>query len=332
MQKTAISALVVMCFITPSSGLWAKSRTRSRAKPQVKVADEKIELIQQGIDRLMNGDPDSAISFFQQAQKQAPEWPVGYLMEADATWWKIYYRTSNLIDPDVFDVVSTYSTPYDNHFEEMVETTIAKSRAMRKKGQGKEVAAGYLYEGMAYALEGRLSGLRARDLATARAGKKMRNLLLEALQRDPSLTDAYLGLGIYNYFVDTLPTIIKLLRFLIALPGGDRQEGLKQLNDVAERGTFAKPEAKFYLAKDYTRKTEGQYSKALHLFQELSEAYPQNPLWKMLVGSVYIRMGQQQTGENYYEKALQMSAGSSSEAFKAIHEQAHHSLDRMHGR
>lgn len=330
MRKTAISALVALTLIMPNGRGWAKNRSRTRAKPQARATEDKVELVQQGIDRLMNGDPDSAIELFKHVQSMAPDWPVGYLLEADATWWKIYYRTSNLIDPDVFDVVSTYSTPYDNHFQEMVDTTIAKSKVMRK--QGKEIASSYLYEGMAYALDGRLSGLRAKDLATARAGKKMRSLLLEALQRDPNLTDAYLGLGIYNYFVDTLPTIIKLLRFLIALPGGDRVEGLKQLNEVAEKGTLAKPEAKFYLAKDYTRKSEGQYAKALGLFQELSNQYPQNPLWKMLVGSVYIRMGQRQTGENYYEKSLQMSAGSKSEAFQAIHNQAHDVLDRMHGR
>jgi len=38
---------------------------------------------------LMNGQADEAIKTFQQVQQQDPDSAVGYLLEADATWWKI---------------------------------------------------------------------------------------------------------------------------------------------------------------------------------------------------------------------------------------------------
>jgi tetratricopeptide (TPR) repeat protein len=281
-----------------------------------------------GLYLLMDGDPDAAIAVFKHVESEAPDSPLGFLLDADANWWKIYYLSANLVDPDVFDVVYMDSTPFDPHFEDLVQLAIRKSRAMIQRQQ--DVARSYLVEGMAYGLEARFQGLHDRDLPTARAGKKMRSLLMTALRMDPNLTDADLGLGIYNYFVDTLPTIIKMLRFLIALPGGDRTLGLEQLQTAAEKGDFTRPEAKFYLAKDFTRRNEMQWDKALTLFGELSKEYPDNQLWVLLQGSVQIRLGHKQAGEALYRRALAVTAGQHSLASQAIHRQTIKALARMH--
>jgi Iml2/Tetratricopeptide repeat protein 39 len=281
-----------------------------------------------GLYLLMDGNPDGAIAVFKQVQSEAPDSPVGFLLDADATWWKIYYMSANLVDPDVFDVVYMDSTPFDPHFESLVQQTISKSRAMIQNDQ--DNPRGCLDEGMAYALEARFQGLHDRDLPTARAGKKMRILLMKAVAMDPSLTDAYLGLGIYNYFVDTLPTIIKLLKFLIALPGGNRQLGLEQMRKAAEQGDFTRPEAQFYLAKDYTRRDEMQWDKALELFQKLGKEFPDNQLWILLQGSVQIRLGRQQEGETMYRKVLAATAGKDDMVDESIHRQTVQALARMH--
>ncbi|MGH9455882.1 MAG: hypothetical protein ACRD2O_18150 [Terriglobia bacterium] len=281
-----------------------------------------------GLHLLMDGDPDAAIVVFKQLETQAPNSPVGFLLDADATWWKIYYLSANLVDPDVFDVVYMDSTPFDSHFERLVQQTIGKSKTMIQNRQ--DLPRSYLNEGMAYALEARFQGLHDRDLPTARAGKKMRALLMTAVRMDPDLTDAYLGLGIYNYFVATLPTIIKLLRFLIALPGGNRVLGLQQLQTAAEKGDFTRPEAQFYLAKDYSRRSEMQFGKALALFQQLAKEFPHNQLWVLLQGSVQIRLDRKPEGETLYRQALASTAGKHSVADRSIHRQAVKALARMH--
>lgn len=286
------------------------------------------EIARRGLDLLMNGDPDGALRFFYQIRREDPQSPLGYLLEADATWWKIYFATGNLIDPDVFDVVSSPTTPYDAHFESLVQAAISQSEARIRQGQ--DVARNHLYQGMAYALEGRLTALRGKNLPTARAGKKMRALLLHALELDPQLADAYLGVGIYNYFVDTLPTIIKILRFFIGLPGGDRELGLRQLQQAAEHGELTRGEAKFYLAKDYSRWNEKQYEKSLQLFQELAREYPRNPLWPVMVGSLHLRLGHVQEGEELYRKVYDMTAGNNSEVHQAVHRAVRDALQRRH--
>jgi tetratricopeptide (TPR) repeat protein len=276
----------------------------------------------------MDGDLDGAMQRFQEVQRQDPTSPLSYLFQADTYWWKIYLTTGNLIDPDVFDVVSKNTSPYDETFMSFDQECIRRAEARIKANQ--DVARSLLYEGMAYGLLARFYGLRDNDLPTARAGKKMRALLLRALSLDASLSDAYLGLGIYNYFVDTLPTIVKMLRFLIGLPGGSREEGLKQLQVVANKGDLASGEAQFYLAKDFSRNSERQYEKSLSLFQDLTSKYPNNMLWRLVVGSLEIRLGHVDEGEGLYREVMARSANADTEVARAIHAQARQALSRRH--
>ena len=69
-----------------------------------------------GVEMMMDGDLDGAVSVFQQIEQKDPTSPLGYVLEANATWWRIYYFSANLIDPDVFDVANMEATPYDSHF------------------------------------------------------------------------------------------------------------------------------------------------------------------------------------------------------------------------
>jgi tetratricopeptide (TPR) repeat protein len=281
-----------------------------------------------GVSMMMDGDLDGSIEVFQQIQQKDPDSPLGYVLEANATWWKIYYSSANLIDPDVFDVANMEATPYDSHFEDLDRVAIHKAEARVRAHH--DLARSLLYEGFAYALRARLDGLHDRDLPTARAGKKMRALLLQALELDPTLTDAYLGIGIYNYFVDTLSSIVKFLSIFIGLPGGSRTEGLRQLQLCADKGELAGPEAKFYLAKDYSRNSERQYEKSIRLFGELRQEFPHNPLWPMLIGSLHLRMGNPQKGEEIYREVYQSTAGKNSDVNRAVHKAASEALARLH--
>jgi tetratricopeptide (TPR) repeat protein len=296
--------------------------------PNVPSDEEDRRYAGRGVIMMMDGDLDGAIEVFQQIEQKDPDSPLGYVLEANATWWRIYYFSANLIDPDVFDVANMEATPYDSHFEDIDRVAIHKAEARLHRHE--DVARSLLYEGFAYALRARLDGLHDRDLPTARAGKRMRTLLLQALQLDPSLSDAYLGVGIYNYFVDTLPGIVKFLSMFIGLPGGSRTEGLRQLQFCAEKGELGRPEAKFYLAKDFTRASEKQYEKSLRLFGELQQEFPHNPLWPMLIGSLNYRLGRSQKGEEIYRQVYKMTAGNNSEVNKAVHHAASQALERQH--
>lgn len=305
--------------------LWlAGGNARAQAVAPASASQDKeaqeFEIARRGLDSLMNGDPDAAIQVFRGIQAGDPESPLGDLLVADAVWWKIYYASGNLTDPDVFDVVNTQTTPYDSQFDELVSSVIRKAEALIRAKQ--DVARNELYLGMAYGLQARLKGMRGQDLPAARAGKKMRSTLLKALEDDPNLNDAYLGVGIYNYFVDTLPAIVKIIRWFIGLPGGDRNLGLQQIERATTQGDLSRGEAKFYLAKDFSRPYENHYQRSLELFQELAHEYPHSGLWKILVGSLEIRLGRFAEGETLYRQVLKETAGASTEAGHAFHRAA----------
>jgi tetratricopeptide (TPR) repeat protein len=282
-----------------------------------------------GMNELMDGDFDAAKEIFRQIQKSDPESPLGYLLEADANWWKIYLTEANLIDPDVFEALSEAVTPYDPDFRRLDGLAIHKAETRLLQHQ--DEARSYFYEGLGYGLRARLEALRDHALGTARAGKKLRNLSLAALKLDPNLNDAWFGVGLYNYFEDTLPTYVKMLRFLILLPGGDRHVGLSQIQRAMEKGQLVTSEAKFHLAKNYSRSIDRQYTRSLELLHQMQQQYPHNPLWKLLAGSVELRMGHVKEGETLYRQVIDETAHPSSEIWKPLHQQAERALARRYG-
>ena len=302
---------------------------RAQLPPPAPTGEQRIETAGHGMQLLMDGDFDKAIEVFRQIAQAEPGSPLGYVLEADSNWWRIYLTEGNLIDPDVFEAVSEAVTPYDADFQRLNNLAIQKAEAQIHSH--KDEARAHLYEGFAYALAARLEALRDHALATARAGKKMRNLSLTALKLDPTLYDADLGAGIYNYFEATLPTYVKMLRFLILLPGGDRELGLQQLQTAADKGVITKGEAQFHLAKNLSRASERQYAKSLEIFQTMAREYPDNPLWKLLVGSLEIRMGQAQEGEALYREVIKTTENPKSEVWKSLHQQAQKALERRSG-
>ena len=287
------------------------------------------EIAVRGMNKLMDGDFDRAMEIFRQIQKSDPESPLGYLLEADANWWKIYLTEGNLIDPDVFEALSEAATPYDGDFRRLDELAIRKAEARIQAHQ--DEARSYFYEGLAYALRARLEAFRYHALATAFAGKKCRNLSLAALKLDPNLNDAYFGVGLYNYFVDTLPTYVKMLRFLILLPGGNRLDGLRQIQQAMEKGQLVAGEAKYHLAQNYSRSMDRQFARSLELLRQMEQQYPHNPLWELLAGSIEIRMGHVKEGETLYRQVIDETANSQSEIWKPLHQQAERALARRSG-
>jgi tetratricopeptide (TPR) repeat protein len=320
-RKTAVAFFALAVSAAEPARLSARS-------PAESADAEERRLARRGVDLMMDSDLDGATAVFREIQGQDPHSPIGYLLEAEALWWKIYYSTANLLDADVFDVASLSISPHDAHFNDLIAVTIKRSEAGLEAHD--DVPRNLLYEGMAYALRARLEGLRGKDLPTGRAGKKMRSLLLRSVQMDTSLTDAYLGLGVYNYLVGTLPLADKIFQYVVALPAGSRQSGLEQLRRAAKEGELTSGEAKFYLAKNLSRASEGAYAKSLALFEELARDYPNNPLWPLVAASLKYRMGSKPESDALYRAVLERTAAERSDAERGVHRAARAALLAQH--
>jgi tetratricopeptide (TPR) repeat protein len=120
--------------------------------------------------------------------------------------------------------------------------------------------------------------LRGERLAAARDGKRILNALERALALDPTMDDAYFGMGMYKYYADVAPRAAKFLRVLLLLPGGDKKVGLAQMLRARTSGRLLRGEADYQLHVVYLW-YERQTSRALEMLEDLHRRYPRNPLF-----------------------------------------------------
>ena len=139
-------------------------------------------------------------------------------------------------------------------------------------------AEAWFYLGAAYGARVQWRVLREQRLAAARDGKRIKEALERALTLDPSLHDAAFGLGMYRYYADIGPARPQMLRWLLLLPGGDREGGLRQIVDARDRGLLVRGEADYQLHLIYLW-YEHRATDALTIVRGLQERYPRNPLF-----------------------------------------------------
>ena len=97
--------------------------------------------------------------------------------------------------------------------------------------------------------------------------------------------DAEFGIGMYRYYADVAPAVFRFLRFLLLLPGGDREGGLAQLERAARLGLLVRGEAQFQIHVLYLW-YEHKSTEALAMVRELQARYPHNPLFRQIEAEI----------------------------------------------
>lgn len=125
-----------------------------------------------------------------------------------------------------------------------------------------------------------ICGIRAQLVATegdwwetAKLGKSMKKNTEKLVKMDPEYYPAYYLLGTYNYFADVLPSAVKFFRSLLFIPGGDRNEGLRQLNLAYQKANGVSVEAgrTMVLIQVYYEKA---YPTGVNIADDLLSKYP----------------------------------------------------------
>ena len=146
-------------------------------------------------------------------------------------------------------------------------------------------AEAWFYLGGAYGTRVLLRGHRGQYLAAARDGKRIHDSLRLATSLDPSLGDAYFGLGLYHYYAAIAPRAARILSMLMFLPGGDRAGGLKEMEQTRSKGLLLRGEADYQLHLIYLW-YERQQTTALRLIEGLRTRYPTNPVFYVRLADV----------------------------------------------
>jgi tetratricopeptide (TPR) repeat protein len=250
------------------------------------------------LDKIYSFDLEGAVDAAHRMEQEQPNHPLGYLLEAEALWWRIWCSSADF-KYGMSDARRRPKLAADQRYFELSAKALSLAEAEIKQGESAEMQ---FYAGMAEASAARLYGLRGENRNTARSGVRGREHLLRAKTLDADLADADLGLGLYNYYVDTLSSLARILRFFMGIPGGSKQEGVRLLEQAAAQGVLTSNIARFYLALNLHRYDQ-QYEKALSVLSPLTEKYPTNPLFQLARGDLYAKLGRKQQALACYHAA-----------------------------
>ena len=250
------------------------------------------------LDKIYSFDLQGGVEAAQHMQQERPNHPLGYLLETEAWWWRIWCASADF-KYGMSDARRRPKHEADRHYFELATKALSLAEAQNKQ---EETAERQFYAGMAEAASARLYALRGENRNTARGGVRAREHFLRAKTLDAELVDADLGLGLYNYYVDTLSSLARILRFFMGIPGGSKQEGVRLLEHAMAQGVLTSNIARFYLALNLHRYDQ-QYEKALSVLGPLAEKYPANPLFQLARGDLYAKLGRKQQALACYRAA-----------------------------
>ena len=219
-------------------------------------------------DRVLNADFEGVTRALPSTCPPAPA--VACLgLEALNLWWQIQ------LDPE--------SLRLDAPFMAKVNAAIAEAERMTTAEPLRAEA--WFYLGAAYGVRAQFRVHRRERLAAARDGKRIKEALERALALDPEMYDAEFGIGMYRYYADIAPAVFRFVRWLLLLPGGDRVDGLRQLERAATRGVLVRGEALNQIHILYLW-YEKKWPQALEIVRTLQARYPKNPLFRQIEAEI----------------------------------------------
>lgn len=274
------------------------------ATPRRVHSSERLALApeaEKALETMYAGDSDAAIEILRGLQRSEPKNPQGFLLEAEARWWKVYCAALD-VKWGMVDALKRGKKPEDNAYFALTDKAVELAKQKIAVSDSAEM---HLYAGMGWALRARLHALRGENRSVAHAGVTARYEFLRALQLDPEMADATAGMGLYNYYIDTLSGIVKMLRFFMGIPGGDKKQGIRQLEIGMTDGVLMNVEARFYLAKNL-RTYDQQYQRAVEILEPLVTHYPHNPIFLILLGNFNAELNRNEKANEQFRAALSL--------------------------
>ncbi len=192
-----------------------------------------------------------------------PNHPMPHFMLALAEWWKIVPNTDVAL--------------YDDRMLMHLDSAIYLAKKLYSQKENKVEPAFFL--SASYAFKGRLHSERKQWAKATFAGKNALKYLDECKGKGELSPELLFGDGIYNYYAQWIPREYPALKpILMFFPKGNKELGIRQLEEVANQAFYTRTEARYFLLQIYSM--EDQYDKALELARYMNKTYPDNPYFE----------------------------------------------------
>ena len=228
------------------------------------VTPEMDKLVMEGIDGIYRMDFDAADAAARAAMALDANYPHAYLGAAATDFIRYVYGPAQADDRLV------------KSFEAKSEAAITVAETWLKTHPNDPQA--LLVLGSGYGIRARLALERHQYLKGWTNGSRSMKYIRASLAADPETYDSYLGLGMFDYYVDTIPRFAGWLAKIML--GGDRERGLRELRLAAEKGHYARVAAQLILVEIDTQDEFGARnpSDAVRLMTGIREKYPDSAM------------------------------------------------------
>lgn len=256
-MRKIFHVLAAVCFLV--SACWGPARAELTLPPDV------MHHATVGINGVYSLDFDTAQEHIAWVFAHYPDHPFAHFGNAMIAWSRYEYE------------FETSDDAQRKVFEQILDDSISGIKRWIKNNP--QDSNGYMGIGALYGLRA-LFNMRNRNWITSYfAGRKAIGNLEKSLKLDPTYYDAYFGLGIYEYYAGTLPSVIKVLARIVAIKGNP-QEGVAYLHTAREKAHFTSDSAKLILIDVQNNRKAPFYApeKSLEFIRQLRAKFPQNPL------------------------------------------------------
>ena len=247
-----------------------------------------------GFVHFYNNEFDEAIIQFEKGVKAHPDDPESYNHLAQGILYREMLRDGALesqlvggTNPFLRRSKLAVSAQDKQRFTSCVTQSVNLSQALLEKNP-QDVHALYAL-GVAHALRSNYSFLVEKAwvdaLHEATAARKINQQILEI---QPGFVDARLLLGLHEYIVASLPFYMRALG-VVAGFHGDKEGGIRQLEDVRRNGILNRYDAEIVLAAIYRR--ERSPEKAIPLLRDVAARFPRNYLLRFEQVEMYSDLG-----------------------------------------
>lgn len=264
--------VATVCFLFASGALWAEAADLSVSLPP----------LDRGFHLLYNLDFSGAHNVFTTYEQSHPEDPLGPTSDAAGLLFSEFHRLGVLEsqffeDDKKFEDRSKLSPDPAVRARFDAAITKAENLAQARLAKDQKDKNSLFAMTLCNGLQADYAALiEKRNVASLRYTKESSKWADKTLAIDPQYYDAHIAGGISKYLVGSMAAPV---RWLVRLGGvvGDKQEGIKELKLVADRGHYLAPFADILLAIAYVRDHDKQHAR--QLLAQLHDEFPANPLF-----------------------------------------------------
>lgn len=260
--------------------------------PSVAAQEAVAALRTRAADLQYNLDHEEAVKVYRQAIAADPADPAGYRALATLYWLDIALRRGAVTVDEYMGRVAradvALGTPpaeLAGAFREHAQRAL-KLAEQRLQAHPRDADSHYQVGATVGLMASYTATIEGRVLGAFRSARRAYDEHEKVLQIDPRRKDAGLIVGAYRYIVSTLALPMRWMAYIVGF-GGDRERGIRLIEDAARYPGDSQTDAQLALVLIYNR--ERRYDEALRTLAALQERYPRNRLLWLEAGATAIR-------------------------------------------